>query len=1064
MAYTQEELDAAIAKIVRTEIRREYGALGNRKTEQAFSDVQDAAAGVFIAQQNAVFYVVLLAAQRLSEALVSEQATIQEFFETVTATGRRVRPIESLTTLNNATTALRALSTAASTRSSSYQNIEDIPAFQRFESNTQKFLGSAGSNVVSGGDIVQTPSQARENIGPLFNDLEDQHTDVLRRVRLLEGAVEDFTQLNLGSTLSSNIIANARDVLQNSVVVLEAVSAEERLKLIRAVTLDILATRAAVKGFGSLKPPTTFLDIEGTGQVFADATHPATPAFVDSDILGPYPLLSDALELDITLDGEASVTTTIQLQGSFIARAESTVTETYDIGAPNTAGIDNNEFRLELVNYPTVGATTTIDTTLTSGASQLVGDVAFDINGAVTGASPGAGPRIPLIAEAYPQPFRLSDVVDIDITGSVSDATFNAVNPSTDFTALGVQEGDYVLIIDPSSVHDRAYFTVDAGGVSATALVCTQVYPSGAPPPTDETGIQIEVGGDVALRLRITDDRDAASIAPPSPAYVDYRLQALIDRVSILVTRDGPTSEELQFNSTTTVGLFPGAEYVSRQTATIDVANVFNNSFQAAVNGVQRVRADAVFTASIYSGRGRSVPENFTQVAASKFQGTGDLTSTGLDVTVDVQGAATAGVVVGDILGIVASATTADNGLFAAVTAVDDDSVTAAISGATTTTNVDIEIGPDLHTIANIDSTVRVSGNDSINDGDYNLLIDDTLQNTFPFQLTIDAPLPLPGVLPGNLPHIFTLEVGRFFVRFSSLDTTLATAITIDDGGGNPNTAVGSFFSAPPVSAVGTTKYFQIPEVPNALEEEDQLELTTVQYNQPSFTSVVVSIERSALLIELTDELDTDTSSFPFSQTSTVPFARIRKGRLNNYSVFQTSLQGWLELDVNEDSFFTNLSTVLNPLVVNTNPTPAQVNDARLRLQELSDAITQLEGIIESYEADVVTEVDNLVASYQQEGANRAADLLLEAQFSTFFGLDQDEVSYAGNVQKAIKEVARNDLPVRKDNRRGFNEGQDVLLASYEEPDFEYDTSDIDDIDDPDFNIGQDVEFPNRGY
>lgn len=54
MAYTSEELNAAIDNIVRTSIRFEYDSLGTRKVGTSFNDLQDAAAGVFVSFPNAL--------------------------------------------------------------------------------------------------------------------------------------------------------------------------------------------------------------------------------------------------------------------------------------------------------------------------------------------------------------------------------------------------------------------------------------------------------------------------------------------------------------------------------------------------------------------------------------------------------------------------------------------------------------------------------------------------------------------------------------------------------------------------------------------------------------------------------------------------------------------------------------------------------------------------------------------------------------------------------------------------------------------------------------------------
>ena len=76
--FTQTELDEAISKIIRTSIRREYGELGNRRSDLTFSDTVDAAAGVFITKPNAAFYVVKLAAGGLIEAIAAALPSYSE--------------------------------------------------------------------------------------------------------------------------------------------------------------------------------------------------------------------------------------------------------------------------------------------------------------------------------------------------------------------------------------------------------------------------------------------------------------------------------------------------------------------------------------------------------------------------------------------------------------------------------------------------------------------------------------------------------------------------------------------------------------------------------------------------------------------------------------------------------------------------------------------------------------------------------------------------------------------------------------------------------------------------
>jgi hypothetical protein len=67
---------------------------------------------------------------------------------------------------------------------------------------------------------------------------------------------------------------------------------------------------------------------------------------------------------------------------------------------------------------------------------------------------------------------------------------------------------------------------------------------------------------------------------------------------------------------------------------------------------------------------------------------------------------------------------------------------------------------------------------------------------------------------------------------------------------------------------------------------------------------------------------------------------------------------------------------------------------------------------------------------------------LLACQFSDFFGLTQDETSYVGALQKSLRSIAQNDLPVQKVNRLATS--QLSLVASVPSTDYEYSDEDLD--------------------
>lgn len=1021
MTFTQDEIDASVGKFIRTSIRREYGALGNRRTDLTFSDVQDAAAGVFITKPKAPFYVVRLGAEKLSEYLQTVQGQVADLIELIEGTGRNVTPVDSLSPLANARSALGALTSATSSRTSSFARVEDIPAFQRFEASTQRFLDESSKNIRQDGELARTPDEARSLLGTAISTLEAQHTEVVRRAGLLAGAVSDYESMNLPQTLAGQVMQNARDVVGQRYEDLSALTPKQRLGALREATLDVLAARATVRGFGSLTPPTLFYLVDGELNVFADADHPATPASLLSDYYGPYPITDSQYELHFEVEGDSL---TIPIQGSFIARIETVIVAPYDIGATN------DELRISLDNYPTVGSTTNWDVPLTNGATQQIWDVVDDINGWIDPTT------YPLIAEPYLQPQKWSGTAFVDQTGSANDIDFNSANPSLDFTdldgaGLAVVAGDKVIV--RSGLYDE--YICEVVSVTPTQLSCDYLEPS-LNLGDELLAQEIEVGKELALRLRITKETDDNDFV----GAVDYQYEALRDRVAILVPKTNSVSEQSQYDTAVTLGLFPLMEARSAPTAAKTVADsmtksILNNTWSAGVS-TPRVEVTAELDPYIYEGPARTNPNNFLQVVCAKFTGVGDVGSGTAPVVFTVEGAASAGVEVGDIVVLRTTVHVGEANTYGLITLVDDTQIQASmISAVTADTNVTIEAGPNLYAI-NFDATVVISG-DTGNEGEYLV----TEIGEIPFELTINSALPFPNGR-GNSPIQFTASVGHYKVRFASVDETLATFIRVDGAGAS---AFVRFFN-PLIasrSAAGLTPYLLMPEWPAGLEEGDIFEWYNANIDTVDVSSPIVSLEQSALLVGVQDPVATDSPAVQMTVNSPIPFARIRRQTLNTYNSLTDDLNGWLDTPEASARWFNTLRPLINPLTVNTNPTPSQVNSAKVKAEEMYTSLVTLEQYLGSYEADPVDEVDTLLHAFQEKGADRATDILLEGRFSDFFGLDQNEVSYAGNMQKAIRAVQREDLPVRRDNRVTY-QGSDGLLAEYDDKDFEFARDELD--------------------
>ena len=1055
MSYTDAEVAAAVEKLVRTSIRRSQGSLGNRETGVTFNDYQDAAAGVFILYQNAPFYLVYLAARNLRRALQTEREALAEFIDVVEATYRSTTPIANLGPLANARVALDGLLLASASRTSSFQSIEDVPAYQRFEQNTQRFLDESSKNIRSGGELVRTP--ARSLIATYYTTVKEAHEDVLRRVSLLETAITDFNGLNLPSTLAESILENSRDSIQAWYTELQGLPERDRLQYIRAATLDILAARSTVVGFSSLTGPTDFVPLEGSGGVYADATHLATPASLNSSLVGPYSILEGVNLLHLELEGDS---TALEVAGSFHARVEGTIYGPYDIGVPSSAGLDNNELRIQLLNFASWWDVDTFDVVFSYAQYDYE---AWEACGVINFSIP-LSPNYPLLAEPYANPLKWGGPVELEIV--LGDCYVTSLSSVTDYGALGIIEGAYILITDTDSANHNSVLQVKAGGVGTDILVCDLVFDANGG-WTDELGANARdvriTDDELPIRLRLAKEGDKAIRWDKLPdtwtneakdGYPDLEQTALGNKWGIAVPASGADTDELQLQTASTLGLYIGVEVFSRRTTAELIAANVTESPAAAIDGVARVAAETFFTASEYSGRGRTDPFNFLKVVCSKFnqEGVEATDGGGNSYSFAVTGAATAGVTAGDLIAIRGSSDADDIGLFDTVTNVSDTEVQVTFSQALqgVLTDLDIEIGPDLTVPGQLDhdATAVISDNPG-NDGAYGVLD----SGTVPFELELDRPLPLPAD-GANLPFYFDLEVGYYGVAFNSLDETVATAVVVTDGGGSTESCADRFFSSLPASGVGTTTHFQLPEWNKQLTVGDLLELHDTQFNDPTYSVAIESLEQDQLLVLLASALPTSTPQYTLTAGTPVPFARIRNARLSTYSTLQAALETWLGLAANTAWYFPELLRLLNPLVVNTKPSIDQVGDAKTHLEVLDSTVVVLDGLLEEYTADVVPEIDVLLASLQEKGADRARDILLEAQFSTFFGMSMDETSYSGTVQARLKEINREDLPVRKDNRTGLRSAQSELIAAYDEPDYEYDISDMDEAEELDIPAG----------
>jgi hypothetical protein len=1052
--YTSDEIQAAVEKIIRSTVRHPLGSLGERQVNVSFNDLQEAASGVYILNFNAPYYTLYLGTKRLLDSLAVQASTIASLIDAVQATKRAVTPVNDLTNLANAKAALEELQSAVSARSQGFNDIQAVPSFRRYAANLDAFLVAQSSNIkakdtlgingsIQGVDttdtsspavgdtftvdspdgnpdesvvfaVVDTPAGARLRIPGLVSSLKQQQDELVRRVELLAGAMADFGKLNLPQLAAQGVISRAREVLAEHYTNLAALDENTRLEQLRAVALDLLAQRPLVEKYGAGLSPSQYVATKGLAKAYSDDLHPAVPARVLSTEAGPYNILEADHIMQVAVDGGAPFHWPLPL--GYVAELNGTLAEPFILTSTSN--------QLTIVFDDPNAASPFTKTVVFAAGTPDADTIVQQINAAFVGSD--------LVAEAYFQRLKYDSLMSATSMGG-NNAKFSILGGS--LTGLGITVGDELDILDgPQDGTTWTITSVDAAGVYVLATGSQPVIVSA------EEHIQI---GSAARAIRLRDDDPFASL--------DMRR-------SIKLKATGG-KEDACANA---LGFYAGMEVRSQPVMAADVATNINTSTSV-------FAAEVLDTAEVVSAAYSDVVDP-TKITLSYFIGDGPIT-TGVDVTFQYEGELTgaSGVVL-----VRDSATPIDIGVLGHITYNDvlTSTLTLHMESAVTAGLVTLEIGPD-HIFKYGDPVVITDGP---NKGRYTVREPQDVGTTAPFEVLLDRALPVNKT--GSTPSKFTAQLGYSFIYFKSTKKSITSSITIDN---LPGTHGAEYFFSPielPATERGTTPYLQFDTYPTGTAVGDLVQLFEDQYNLVSRQFQVQSLEPSKRVFKITSSSGAGVESdfsMTFNQGVPNPFGAIRIAQTANYGTLKALLDAWLTNDELTTVYYRDLARLLNPVLTNANPTSAAVDDAVNQLLKLFgilsvkgadvanlDENATLEYALNSYKSPVDAAVDALITTFRNKGADRAIDLLLEGDFSTFFGLDLNTVSYSGALTQAARDVAMNDLAVRKTNRSNAL-SQRLIGTIPDQPNHEHEFSDADSAI-PDIPGNPDVSGPGDAY
>lgn len=1032
--YTSEEVQAAVEKVVRSSVRHPSGLLGERQVNTTFSDLQEAAAGVYILYFNAPFYTVYLGTTRLADAVQTQGSTLTSIINAVLATDRLVEPVKDISPIANAASALGELEAAVAVRSTGFADISKVPAFRRYAQSLNTFIQTTGGNIKqmevdpSSGEevtsIVDTPGGARSKIPSLVRQLKEQQDETVRRAKLLSEAIEDFSSMNLPQVAARGVISRARQVLDDLYADMAAKDENARLENLRAAALDILTQQPLVAKYGASLAPSEFITTKGSAEAFSDATHAATPAYVDSNYYGPYPIIASNHVVDFAMDGGAAGGYALPL--GYIAELRGTLQGPFVI----TAGV-NDEFNVEFGDPD--GVMTPHSCFLTSGPAVTAQTLAVDVNTAL-----GA---IDLRCEAVFFTLKYQSVMTTTSLGG-NNARFTVMAGS--LTGMGIAFGDEIdLLTGPNAGTTWSITALDPLGQFMDAVGAAPITPTGLP-----DGVEVKVGPANRI-LRLIDTGAGAS---------------LVLRRSIRL----PASMGIEDKTVVTLGWYPNMAARSRPVAALDVAT------NIAVS-TSRLTAETVFNATRYIGLAHSSVSNFALVTLYKLQPEVTATSiTGFDVTFTAPSETFEAVDVGDVVVIRSTVTPADVNKEGVVTSVTTggslDTMVVSFTSAVTLGAMGLEIGPSV-TFA-FGDVLNIK--DGSNVGRYVVANNQLVGTTSRLEVLLETPLPVPITTGTSVS--FSVELGQEKVRFGSRQQAITSSITVS----NPSGQYGAFYffaaAQLPITRRGTTQYLRfLTDFPTGASLQDIVQFYETAFDTVSRQSTIIGLEQGPRVVKITPGVES-TLLMSFESTAMVPFGRIRVAKVADFSAFKGQVDAWLGRTSQQDLWWRGLVSALTPILSNTNPTTAQVNNARNHLLEMLEYLTlagatqvggvqaaTLEYALVNYKVPAEEPVDTLLSTFRNKGADRAIDLLLEGQFSTFFGLNSEGVSYSGTLLAGLRELAREDLPIRKTDRATKMQ-QKLIGTSGVQADFEFTADNADPGLQPDIPAGADVPTKGTSY
>ena len=278
--------------------------LGARDQGTQFDETRELVVSALLYDPDAVFALINKAAKDLG---VTNNATIELCDELLDALDDLVmpdKPVESVTALSDAATALRTMQGALARRGvigaseySRYSSAVDRAAGEFGRTTKVTYTPRGASQATK--DIVRSSSNAKLDVATFFSSLRESHSELLDRAGYILSALEQFSAANLAAEAGTRQLSRAADQMGALYLSLDGKLPHERTESARQALLEVLANRSVVKALRSRQSPGQPRVIQEAGTAALYRIAPAgtgTPAETTGNVSAPWEIKAGAAD------------------------------------------------------------------------------------------------------------------------------------------------------------------------------------------------------------------------------------------------------------------------------------------------------------------------------------------------------------------------------------------------------------------------------------------------------------------------------------------------------------------------------------------------------------------------------------------------------------------------------------------------------------------------------------------------------------------------------------------------------------------------------------------------